>query len=570
MHLNNAMALNNSISKYFNHNEQACAMAAEAYYRLSGQMAAVCVTSGPGGTNTLTGVLGSWQESIPMIIISGQVREEISVEASNLNLRYRGIQEFDIINSVKNMTKYSKKITNPLSIKHEIVKAVKLANNGRKGPVWLDIPLDVQSAVIDEKDMLKEDCLVENESQLDEIDYENIIENLKTARRPIILAGRGIVSSGSLALFRKFCLDLGVPVISTSISVENMYRDNNLFYGFAGILGNRTGNFIIQNADFILALGTSFGFTLTGYDLDTFAPNATIISVDIDSDEVLKPGLSIDRHIKLDLRDFFEGISEFTEKINIQKEWIKYCDEAKLLFSPFENVKGISDDDRVSCYKFWQVLEKYEPENAIYALGNNSANSAKLQIGMKSKGQRVLTNKNCGSMGYDLPAAIGASIALNKKEVYCITGDGSIMMNLQELQTIVHYNLPIKIVIFSNDGYNAIRQTCKNFFDGVYIGCTSDTGVSFPNFENIANCFDFEYGKCTKNAELDDMISWFISSNGRAILEIEQRFDDPILPKLMSNRLPDGSLSKPMLHDMYPFLDEQKVNYMMRFSMLGD
>ena len=220
-------------------------------------------------------------------------------------------------------------------------------------------------------------------------------------------------------------------------------------------------------------------------------------------------------------------------------------------------------NEKVSSYYFWKIFERYEPSDSILAMGNNTANTAKLQIGIKKENQRALTNKNCGSMGYDLPAAIGASIAAGKKQIFCVTGDGSIMMNLQELQTIRHYKLPIKIILFSNDGYNSIRQTSKNFFNGKYIGCSNETGISFPDFNQIANSFGFEYLRCNTNAEVEDSLKWLFNNKGNLFLEIMQRLDDPVTPKVMSRILPDGTFSTPALQDMFPFLDEDEYETFM-------
>ncbi|MGN9133995.1 thiamine pyrophosphate-binding protein [Clostridium sp. HCP1S3_B4] len=561
MHLDNALALNNKINKYFNHHEQASAMAAESYARLNGRMAAVCVTAGPGGTNTLTGVMGAWQDSIPMIVISGQVRYETTIENSGLKLRYRGLQEFDIINSVKNMTKYAVMINDPLSIKREVQKAIDIAMDGRRGPVWIDVPLDVQSAIVEESELystvkIKSLEVVPNDNEIDEIN--NII---KKAKRPCILAGSGIRSSNSMSEFLKFLEIVKIPIVGGSWVADILYHEHDLYYGLCGNVGPRTGNFIIQNADVILVLGNSLGFRQTGFNQKAFAPKSKIIMVDIDENESKKPGLNIYRYVKCDLKKFFKKY-EYSQLIEAPNKWISYCENLNKRFSRFEGAEGINMNDRVSSYYFWKKFMKYEPDDSILALGNNTANTAKLQIGTNKKNQRVLTNYTCGSMGYDLPAAIGAAVASNK-EVFCITGDGSIMMNLQELQTIKYYDLKIKIIVFSNDGYGAIRQTCKNFFNGKYIGCTKDTGVSFPNLEKVADTFDFKYLSCNTNNEVEESIRKLMEINERCILEIKQRYDDPVTPKVMSRIKEDGTFETPSLEDMYPFLDKEELDKLM-------
>lgn len=563
MHLDNALALNENITKYFNHHEQACAMAAEAYARISGKMAAVCVTSGPGATNAITGVVGAWQDSLPMIVLSGQVRYEISVEKSGLPLRYRGIQEYNIIPTVKHMTKYAVMLKDPLAVKREIVKAIRIALDGRRGPVWIDIPLDVQSALVEEKDLYtveKENSINNRMVILEE--FIRVYELLKAAKRPCILAGSGIISGNVRTEFEQFVDKHKIPVIGGAWISDVFYTDHPRYFGLSGNIGPRTGNFILQNADVILVLGNSLSFRQTGFQQDMFAPNAKIIMVDADEYEARKPGMRLELFLHSDLKEFFASVESRFLQIEAPIEWMKYCCLLKKRFTPYEAIEKLDPEERVCSYYFWKIFGEKAANDTIVALGNNSANSAKLQIGIEKRGQRVITNYTCGSMGYDIPAAIGASIAL-KKEVICVTGDGSIMMNLQELQTIKHYDLPVKIVIFSNDGYNAIRQTCKNFFNNCLIGCTAETGVSFPDFEKIAKAFGFDYRLCCNNKEVADGIDWILDNSGHLLLEINQRLDDPVTPKVTSRLNEDGTFETPKLQDMHPFIDREEYNKLM-------
>ncbi|MCR5651306.1 MAG: thiamine pyrophosphate-binding protein [Lachnospiraceae bacterium] len=562
MFLDNALLHCKKMKKIFNHHEQASAMAAEAYARYSGKMAAVCVTSGPGATNTLTGVMGAWQDSIPMIVLSGQVRYAISVPQSGLNLRYRGIQEYQIVPAVKHMTKYAVMITDPLSIKREIDKAINIALDGRRGPVWLDIPQDMQSAVVEEEECYSIELFESEVPEPKEEEVKSVIEWLKQADRPCVLLGTGIRSSNSYEEFYRFAEKIRVPMIGASWAADCCYDECPGYYGLSGNVGPRAGNFILQNADVILVLGNSLGFRQTGFNLEGFVPKAKIIMVDACQDEARKPGLRIHQFIHADLKRFFNMVCSINISVQAVDAWFRYCEDLRNRFTVFEGAEGKKPNDAVSSYLFWKVFRKYEPEDSILALGNNTANTAKLQIGIQKKEQRVLTNYTCGSMGYDLPAAEGASVVSGKK-VYCVTGDGSIMMNLQELETIRHYDLPISIVVFSNDGYGAIRQTSKNFFDGEYIGCTPDTGVGFPNFRDVANTFGFEYRLCTTNGELDESIEYFVNSSERVLLEVRQAFDDPVIPKVMSRIDENGQMLSPVLQDMYPFLDRKDYDVLM-------
>lgn len=562
MHLDNALLVCEKMNKYFNHHEQACAMAAEAYARYSGKMAAVCVTSGPGATNTLTGVMGAWQDSLPMIILSGQVRYEISVPKSGLKLRYRGIQEFEIIPTVKNMTKYAVMITDPLAVKRELVKAINIAMEGRRGPVWLDVPQDIQNARVEESELYGEEENTDTTPAVRQEDIPEMIGILRNAKRPCILGGSGIISSNTRDIFEKLVNEMGIPVIGGAWVADNLYTEHPLYYGNSGNVGPRTGNFILQNADVILTLGNSLGFRQTGFNLEGFAPGAKIIMVDVDTEESKKPGLNIYKFVHADLKNIITSLLEKGCAIKAPKEWLEYCNMLKSRFTPFEAAENINMDDRVCSYYFWKVFQEYEEKDSIVALGNNTANTAKLQIGVKCPQQRILTNYTCGSMGYDVPAAIGAAVASGRK-VYCITGDGSIMMNLQELQTIVQNDLPVSIVVFSNDGYGAIRQTSKNFFAGAYIGCTPDTGVSFPNFQMVAETFGYEYCKCVSNAQVEESVKWLVNSKKRVLLEIEQQFDDPVTPKVMSRLDENGKMLTPALQDMFPFLPEEEYKELM-------
>lgn len=561
MHLDNALGLCENISKVFNHHEQACAMAAESYARLTGKLAAVCVTSGPGGTNTLTGILGSWQDSLPVLVLSGQVRYETTLEQAGLPLRYRGVQEFDIVNSIGNMTKYAVMVKDPLAIKRELQKAIDTALWGRRGPVWVDVPLNVQSAVVDEDELYPAEPLPPLPCASDSEILE-LIGLLRGAKRPCLMAGNGIANTHTIAQFREFAKRTGVPVIAAAIAADAMPTDDEQFFGTCGSIGPRVGNFIVQNADLIVAFGCTMGFKISGFAQDAFAPHATIITVDIDEHEQKKPGVHIDRLIHSDLALFFAAAKKLDCGVPVAEDWKSYCVSLKSRFSSFEGGENVDDGDRVCSYRFWKTYRDYEPDDSISVLGNNTANSAKLQIGIAKPDQRIVANNNCGSMGADLPEAVGAAVA-TKKTVVCITGDGSVMMNLQELQTIVHYNLPVKLIIFSNEGYNAIYQTCKNFFGGKLVGCNRESGVSFPSFEKLAYAFDFPYRKCATNAQIGESLKWLFESDGYALLEVLQRIDDPVLPKVMSRINADGTFATPAIQDMFPFLPEGELESLM-------
>lgn len=561
IYLDHALAAQDGMHTYFNHHEQACAMAAEAYARLSGKMACVCVTSGPGALNTLNGVAGAWEDSIPMIVVSGQVRYATSVEKSGLPLRCRGIQEFEILDSVQNMTKYAVKVKEPRSIRSEVKKAITIAMSGRRGPVWLDMPLDIQSTYVEEE------ALFENAYEAPKIrihagEIQEMEEAIIKAERPCILAGSAIISSNVREEFQAFIANVQVPVVGGAMLADLLPVDYTRYYGMSGNIGPRAGNFILQNADLILVLGSSLSFRQTGFNQEGFAPGAKIIMVDIDENEPQKPGLSIGQFIHADLRDFFAYMQGDGFTVSCLEEWIDYCNMLKQRFSVYEGKGEPDPHGRVGQYCFWEEYDQMVPDDMITALGNNTAICAKLQTGIRKMGQKVIANYTIGSMGYDLPAAIGAAV-VSQKSVICVTGDGSIMMNLQELQTIRHYGLPIKVIVFSNEGYNAIRQTCKNLFHGVVFGCSPETGVSFPDFPMVAKTFGFEYRCCSCNSEIRACIEWVLSSEGNVFLEVKEKYDDPLIPKVMSKTDANGAFVTPALHDMAPLLQEDELHRLM-------
>lgn len=559
MHLNNALARCNKINKYYNHHEQACAMSAEAYVRMSGRLPLVCVTSGPGGTNTLTGVLCAWQDSLPMLILAGQVRTEISVERAGLPLRQRGEQEYEIVPAVKYMTKYANKVTNPMEIKRELQKAIDIALSGRRGPVWLDIPLDVQGAIVEEENLYPSQISVDLSPAPDHEDMNFLYRTLQEAKRPCILVGSGVRVSNTIEKFRAFVSKLRVPVVAGIHVSDAHYLEYPLYYGMSGTLGPRVGNFILQNADVIVTIGNSLHLTQTGFNQEAFAPNAKIIMVDIDQNEAYKPGLRIYKLIHADLDKFFDMADEYAEEIDAPEEWITYCNRLRERFPIIEIPKDLNMKGKVRQNYFWSIFDKKEPEDCIVAFGNSMGVAGVVQKGIQKPRQRLIANFWVGTMGNDLPEAFGAAIAA-KREVICTTGDGSIMMNLQELQTIKHYDAPVKIVLFSNQGYGTIRNTCKNFFDGTKVGCDPESGVGMPDFEKIANAFGYHYRRCATNEEAEECIDWLFASERHAFLEVMQDFDDVFEPKLQSRLLPDNSFATPALHDMAPFIEKEELD----------
>ena len=559
MFLNNALGISKRIKTIFNHHEQACAMAAEGYARYTtDKPALVCVTSGPGGTNTLTGVMGAYVDSIPMIVVSGQCRYNTSVQDAGVPLRSRGVQEFNIVDTVKTMTKYAKMILDPSEIKREVQKAYDIAMNGRRGPVWLDIPQNVQNAMIEEDELLP--ALPEPETvSANASAIESVKNLLKQAKRPVVLAGSGLRYSGNFEAFLNFLNDVRVPVVNASAQPDLLYRDHPLFVGAEGLAGQRAGNFALQNADVVLVLGASLTFGETGWVQENFAPNARVVMVNVDEYEPRKPGLHIETFVHADLKDFFVQMRGFS--LSAPAGWLDYARNVKEHFDPFEGA-GDYDGDRVNPYTFWKTYAGKIGADGITCLGNSSSIGGWLRYGSATKDQRSFVNVNCGSMGDDLTLATGVAAAA-KRSVVVETGDGSFMMNMQELATIAHNKLPVKIVVMSNGGYNALRNTFKNYFNGVNAGCDFDSGISFPRFEKIAEAFGFPYRRCAANKDVPSAIDWLLEQDGFAFLEVEQSLDAVKAPCVISRLRADGTSEPAWLQDMSPFIDRTEYEKLM-------
>lgn len=552
MFLNDALAHHEGLRVMYNHHEQASAIAAEGYYRASGKMAAVCVTTGPGGTNALTGVMGAYQDNIPMIVISGQVRYETTVDSTGLNLRMLGEQEFNIVDTVKTMTKYAVMVKKPENIRYELEKAIHIANEGRKGPCWVDIPLNIQGGYTDDASLKGYDA-PEIRYQWDK---EAFFEKLLSAKRPVILTGSAIRTTQSVDLLLKVMEQLKMPVAAATYNADLVAWDNPYYFGNFGVNGGRAGNFICQNADLIIGLGCRMAYRQIGFNYEAFAPEAQKIVVDVDEDELRKPTLQIDLPIHADIRDVLQEILKRPEvQFDDTCGWLPYCRKLKETFPVYQEKFG--ESSAVNPYFFVKELYKGYDKDQVTVLGNSSIAGHVLQMGITKQGQRVINNMNCGSMGYDLPAAIGAARSLGR-EVTLITGDGSFQMNLQELQTVVHYGLPIKIFLCNNGGYRAIVRTQRNFFEGRYTGCTAETGVSMPDMSRIAKAYGIPYFCMHNHGEAADVIKKVYDTEGFVICEVMQDYDQMIEPRIMSKKTDDGKLVSPPMDDLFPFLSKEE------------
>lgn len=556
-----AMHLNDSFGKYIpyicNHNEQASAIAAEGYAKASQKLAVVNVTTGPGGLNCLNGVFGQWTDSVPVLYISGQVKFSTTLASCpDIKLRQLGDQEADIISVVKPLTKYAKMVTEPKEIKYHLDKAIHEATTGRKGPVWLDIPMNVQGALVEEDELIDCDYSCGISPTKNDCKIEEIISKLKNAKRPLIVAGHGIRLSGQKSNFIKLLDKFKIPVVTTFNGFDLIPDNHPCFIGRIGTIGQRCGNFALQNADIVMFLGTRNNIRQISYNWENFAKNAYKIIVDIDNAELQKPTVKPDMAINIDLEDFLPLLAESAGEIT-KPDWLDFCKKLKEKYS-FENTAEYKHTDKINAYGAVRRITELLPQGAACVLGNATAIIASMQTALIKENQRYFSNSGDASMGYDVPAAIGACVASGNQSTFCITGDGSIMMNIQELQTIKHNNLPVKIFIINNDGYISIKQTQNNFFEGRNTGAGTNSGVSIPDFVKVGSAFGIESFRITRPDEIDGAINKMINSKTPLICEIMVNPDYIFSPKLSSKKLADGTMISPSLEDMYPFLPREE------------
>lgn len=567
MHLNDALGHNEAIKCIYNHNEQGSAIAAEAYARLTGKIASLCVTSGPGGTNAITGVMGGWLDSIPMFVVSGQVKRETTLwSVPDLKLRQLGDQEFDITNSVSNMTKYCVMITEPDDIAYHLEKAWYLANTGRKGPVWLDVPLDVQGASVDPDTIRHFDAekegLATDYPDINKDMVNKILSKISNAKAPLLFAGSGIRLSDSDELLLKLIDKLKIPVALAWNSGDLVAYDNPYYAGSPSREGTRGSSFIVQNCDLLIVLGSRMNIRTITYNKNDFARNAYKIMVDIDDQELKKPTFIPDMPICGDVHKLLEMMleSDYVPSDD-HKPWIDWCrgmlEKYPAVLPEYHTGSGL-----LNPYVFVDELFKKTDEHDVLTLGNGSACVMTFQACQIKQGQRMFTNSGCAAMGYGLPAALGAAVAMQENDgrVICVDGDGSVMMNVQELETISYNALNVKLFILNNNGYHSIRQTQRNLFKPPFIGIDGETGVGFPDFKKLADAFGFKYYELDNESDAPSVIENTLSEQGPVLCNVIVDPNQNFVPKLSSKVLPDGRIVSPSMDDMFPFLPREEYN----------
>jgi len=552
MFLNDGIASNDNINAICNHHEQACAMGAVAYAKYKNGLAAAMLTTGCGATNAITGLLDAWQDNTPVIFISGQIKRKETSRNAQTNLRQFGVQEADIVSIVESLTKYAVMVNEPEEVLYHLEKAVHLAQTGRPGPVWIDIPLDVQGFFIDTSELKHFTPKVEVNQEIKGMDQFIIM--YEQAERPIILAGNGVRLSGSVEKLREFVSKNNVPCAVSYLAADYFEQENPNYVGRIGIKGDRAGNFAIQNSDLIISLGSRLSVCLTGFEYELFARESKLIVVDIDEDEHKKDTVNIDQFIYSDVGAFLENIGNKVTPKPLG-EWQKKCMHWKEKWPVYQ---GGYDINTVNMYEFTKVLSELASEDSIVVSDAGSSYYVISQsFTLNNKKQRYITSGAQADMGFTLPAAIGACIAANKP-VIGITGDGSFQLNIQELQTIKHYNLPVKLIVWNNNGYSSIRATQNKFFDGRRIGTDSKSGVSFPEVGKIASAYELPYVKINNVAELREKLADVIAASGPVICEVMCPENQEIIPAVSAVKNKDGSMTSKPMEDMYPFLDRNE------------
>jgi acetolactate synthase-1/2/3 large subunit len=564
MHLLDSLGKSN-LQSFPMHHEQAAAIAAYAYGRSLNSTGVCFATSGPGASNVLTGLVGAYTDSVPMLFISGQVSTLFSQRPHGL--RQRGFQELNITDMVKPVAKYVTYVDKAIDIRYVLEKACFLARAGRPGPVWLDIPLDIQAAKIDPATLKAFDPSAEGFADLNPAPskelVQSIVEKLQSAKRPLIILGHGVWLSGAQQEALKL-LDLAeVPAQTTWNTLDLVPELHPMYFGRANAYGPRYANFIVQNADYILSIGAKLGVQHTGYNVEAFAREAFLDMVDLDEDEAKKPFLKVDRFSRCDAKKIINEIANSLAPRGVQapKDWIQYCQRIKNNYPVAPSLEVVGPTNYVDPYYFFDVLSDLLPEGALVPLGSSGTSFTVSGQVFKSKvGQRVFHAKGMAAMGFGVPSAIGASVALNGKMAITVVGDGGFQLNIQELQTIKHHHLPIKIFVINNGGYHAIRVTQETYFENRYVASTESSGISLPALDKICHAYGLAYRKIEHNKEIAGQIKETLNVNAPEVIEVVVDPNKHLMPKLGSYIKVDGTMASRPLEDLVPLLDRAEFH----------
>jgi acetolactate synthase-1/2/3 large subunit len=561
MHLTDGVVCNPKLRAICVHHEQSASIALEAYARANENFAVGYFSTGPAATNAITGLGGAWQDSVPCLFISGQVKQSETGLASGVSdLRQFGVQELNIIPVVQSLCKYAVHLNNPQMVRYELEKLVDIAKQGRPGPVWLEIPMDVQAASIDPESLPS----YFSDYKVPEANFSDlslVCDLFAQSSRPVIIAGRGVRLSSAQNLLSNFATKFNIPVVTPYLGIDNIRHDLDIYIGKTGVKGDRAANFAMQNSDLILAIGTSLHVSVVGYDYKQFARVAKKIVVDIDLTSHQKKTIQIDRLIQSDARIFLDHLlASLSEKKShlSYKKWLDKCVGWKkkypVCLPEYQDTKGV-----INIYSFVDRLSELSAPGDVFIADAGSAFYAVSQgIQLTKDKQRYIPSGAMATMGYTLPAAIGVSVATGDKRVLAVTGDGSLQQNIQEFQTLLYYNLPVKLFVLNNDGYLSIRASQKNYFKGRYIGEGPRSGVTMPDTLKICKAYGIPAARISNLIDLDDAIKIAIETPGPYLLDVITPPEQLIIPTVSSKVNMDGSMSSRPLEDMAPFLDREE------------
>ncbi len=565
MHLNNSLGSSEDVQGVFMLHEQGASVAAESYARIRESIGVCLVTSGPGATNAITGLCGAYMDSIPVIFISGQAKRADLV--GDQNVRQFGIQEVDIISMVKPYSKYSVRLMDPKTVKYELEKAVHIAVSGRPGAVWIDIPLDIQATDIDIESLEGYTAEDEPSGVSDEV-IERVITEFNKAKRPAIILGNGVRLSHAADKARELVDFLKVPAFVSWNGVDLLEDDHPYYFGRPNIVGHRSANLILQNADFVLSIGTRLSLLNTGYNFAGYLRNAFHVMVDIDENEMNKKSLHPQMKVVCDAGIFIDLL--FCKKHLFETKeltsWIDHCREMEAKY-PVEIPDQDPRDGYVSLYKLFDAISDQMTSEDIYQF---TSSGTSVDIGMKAlrlkKGQRAFLNKSMAAMGYDVPTCVGSCIGSGGKRVICVTGDGSIAMNIQELEVIRRLNLPVKIFVADNSGYSMIWHSQSGNFKGHLTGCTEDSGLTLPNMKNVAEAFGIKGIEITDETDLTDKVKEVLDHNGPVVCRVKTDIMQKVLPKQSNFMNEKGQMESRPLEDMTPLLDREELRDCMEWG----
>ncbi len=558
MHLVDSVGKNPDMHYYCNYHEQACAHSAEVYSRVTGRIGACLVTTGPGGINALSGVASAWVDSLPILVMSGQVRSDLIADYSKI--RQKGPQEGNVIEMAQSVTKYALTLLDPRKVRYELEKALYLAKNGRPGPVWIDFPLDVQGAEVDETSLESFIPPVTTIDNLLESQVKQFLQIAREARRPLFLLGNGIHIAHAEKLLADLLEKIPYPIVLPNCAKDLVPESHPRYMGVFGTAGQRRANFAVQTSDCVFFLASGINVTKAGFNYKGFAPKAKKVIVDIDEGQLFHQVIQPDFAIQADIHDF---IKEVLRQIDLDKlqfsasaKWLAACMRWKERY-PIILEEFYEDKEHVNSYVFVDKLSDLLSFEDVVVAGNGIDEVSYWQAFKVKPGQRTMISGNWGPMGWDLPAAVGASIGSGHRTI-CLSGDGSSQWNVQELLTIKHYRLPVKIFIFNNQGYTNIRITQANFF-GRYVGADETSGVSNPDFSHLAAAYGLSYSRIRTNSEIEKGIRAVLDTDGPSLCELNIAVDQGITPKASAFRREDGTLESRPLEDMAPFLPREEV-----------